>query len=104
MENKKIALSFTVDEGSDDARTMIAGNPLDLCVAYIELSKELLGQFEEKYGEGFTRSMYASCQQAVIDGSCLKKSYDEHVKQFKKVEPLMNILGKTFKKPEKEEA
>lgn len=102
MEKNKIILSFTADKETDEANTQIVGEIGDLLVAYTELSKALLKQLEETGGEPFARAMFAMTQTAVIEGSCLKKSYDEHVEKFKKAKPLMDIIGKTFKMPDEE--
>lgn len=102
MEIKKVILSFTVDKEADKAETTIMGDGVDLLCAYVEVSKALLKKIEELGGEKLARGFYATAQKAVIDGSCLKRSYDEHVEQFERVRPLMDILGKTFEAPKKE--
>ena len=101
MENK-IVLSFTADKVTDEANTTIVGNGLDLMVAYIELSKALLKKMEETGGEWLARGFYATAQKQVIEESCLKESFDEHVADMERIRPLMSILGKTFKMPDKD--
>lgn len=108
MENTvgKTILSIELTPNGDTVnnRTQIEGAGDDLAIAYAKLSIALLKQYEKAHGKEFARAVYAAVQRQVIKETCLKESYEEHEKMFNRIRPLMNIMGKTFKAPKKEEA
>jgi hypothetical protein len=107
MENtfKKAVCSITMEpteDGRINTKMHLEGAGDDLSIAFVELSKHLLKTYEEKYGEEFVKGLYAIMQTQIIEGSCLKKSYDEHSKQMEKAMALASIFGKTFDMSDKE--
>lgn len=104
-ELQKVHISIDMEPSENDrihTRAHFEGATDDIVIAYIELSKRLLNTLEENHGKEFTTAVYAVAQNAVLKESCLKESYEQHEKVFKRIEPLMNIFGKTFKMPRKD--
>lgn len=102
---EKTTLSVIMEPAEGDmtsSQIRVEGAADDLLVAYTELTKRFLATLEEKYGKDFVTAAYAITQSIVLKESCMKESFEKHEAEFKRMKPLMDIMGKTFTVPEKE--